>query len=203
MHWKTFRAPYRAAIVLAVFIAAPLPLLRAAQESSTEASPSATRLALGAVSGAAKSQVMVPLFLTPFPPEAPVGGVSAQIEYQTKGITFLRAEKSFLLDGAGAVFQAKAGQDPQDPAKTVIQVEVETKGEPRKSLREGLILTLVFRIEPDAVAGSKVALAIQEPSVVNLDSPPKPVKPLEVNGGTIEVLAPEAVPYVGCFFFSH
>jgi hypothetical protein len=163
----------------------------------------ATRIALGAVSGPAKSQVMIPLFLTPYPPETPVGSVSATIEYKDKGITFQRAEKSFLLDGVGGGIDVKVEKDPKDATKSVIHAEITTKGEPRKSLREGLLLTLVFKIEPDAPTSTTVSLAIDKASASNLDSPPKPVQPIARKNGTIEIVAPEGVPYVGCFFFSH
>lgn len=163
----------------------------------------ATRIALGAVSGPAKSQVMIPLFLTPYPAEAPVGNVSATIEYKDKGLTFQRAEKSFLLDGVGGGIDVKVEKDPKDPTKSVIHAEIATKGEPRKSLREGLLLTLVFKIEPDAATSTTVNLTIDQASASNLDSPPKPLQPIVRKNGSIEILAPEGVPYVGCFFFSH
>jgi hypothetical protein len=167
------------------------------------ATDKATRIALGAVSGAAKSQVMIPLFLTPYPPETPVGSVSATIEYKDKGLTFQRAEKSFLLDGVGGGIDVKVEKDPKDPTKSVIHAEVATKGQPRKSLREGLLLTLVFKIEPDAPTSTTVNLTIDQASASNLDSPPKPVQPIARKNGTIEIVPPEGVPYVGCFFFSH
>ena len=167
------------------------------------ATDKAKRIALGAVSGDPTSQVMIPLFLTPYPPETPVGSVSATIEYNDKGLTYQRAEKSFLLDGVGGGIDVKVEKDPKDPTKSVIRAEVTTKGEPRKSLREGLLLTLVFKIEPDAPASTTVSLAINQASASNLDSPPKPVQPIVRKNGTIEIVAPEGVPYVGCFFFSH
>ena len=163
----------------------------------------ATRIALGAVSGPTKSQVMIPLFLTPYPPETPVGSVSATIEYKDKGLTFQRAEKSFLLDGVNGSIDVKAEKDPKDPEKSVIHAEIITKGDPRKSLREGLLLTLVFKIEPDAPTSTTVSLAINKATAANLDSPPKSVQPIVRKNGTIEIVAPEGVPYVGCFFFSH
>lgn len=197
------RRLYHAAVLLLVALTGAAPLLHSAQQSSGESPEKATRIALGAVSGAAKSQVMVPLFVTPYPSETPVGAISATIEYPNKGITFLKAEKSFLLDGVNGVFQAQGEKDTKDPAKSLIKLEVSTKGEPRKPLREGLILTLLFRIEPDAAAGSTVTLHLQKTDATNLDTPPKPIQPLVGKNGTIEILAPEAVPYVGCFFFSH
>ena len=186
-----------AACITACLLVSPSSLMAQA------ATDKATRIALGAVSGPAKSQVMIPLFLTPYPPEAPVGSVSATIGYKDKGITFQRAEKSFLLDGVNGGIDVKVKKDPKDPAKSVIHAEVTTKGEPRKSLREGLLLTLVFKIEPDAPTSTTVNLAIDQASASNLDSPPKPVQPIARKNGTIEIVAPEGVPYVSCFFFSH
>jgi hypothetical protein len=183
-----------------IFVGAFLPAA-SAQEPEKEA-PKATLLSLGAVSGAGKAQVMVPLFVTPYPAELPVGSISASLVYQSKGLTFVRAEKSFLLDGVGGVFQVQPAKDPDDPDKSILAIEVSTKGEPRKALREGLILTLVFKIDADAKPGT-VSLDLQKMTASNLDLPPKPIQPLVSKSGTIEIVAPEGVPYVGCFFFSH
>ncbi|MBI2816719.1 MAG: hypothetical protein HYX72_07250 [Acidobacteria bacterium] len=185
---------------LAVLLALAAPSA-SAQEQSGEEQVKATRIALGGVSGGAKSQVMVPVFLTPYPAGTAIGSVTVTIEYPNKGITFLKAEKSFLLDGVNADFQVQNDKDAKDPSKSVIQLEVSTKGEPRKPLREGLILTLIFRIEPDAPAGNTVNLSILKAGAVNLES--KPIEPLVSKNGSIEILAPEAVPYVSCFFFTH
>ncbi len=193
------RKLHRSGLLLTLLFLMAAPGLLFAQSDSEKA----TRIALGAVSGSFKSQVMIPLFLTPYPPENPVGSISATIEYPSKGLTFVKAEKSFLLDGVNGGFEVKAEKDPKDPAKSLIHVEVSTKGEPRKPLREGLALTLLFRIEPDAPAGKTVTLALQNAAAQTTDSPPKPIKPLVTKNGTIEIVAPEGVPYVGCFFFSH
>ena len=185
----------------ALFLAAVVFMIGVSSASAQQASEKATRLALGAVSGGAKSQVMVPLFLTPYPPEAQVGDISADVVYPSKGFTFLRAEKSFLLDGVGGSFQAKAEPDAKDPNKSAIHLEVTTKGEPRKGFREGLILTLVFRIEPDAAVGKTVTLDLEKFTATNIEN--KPMQPLVSKKGTIQVVSPEGLPYVGCFFFSH
>ena len=186
-----------AACITAYLLVSPSSLMA---QAATE---KATRIALGAVSGPAKSQVMIPLFLTPYPPETLVGSVSATIEYKDKGIIFQRAEKSFLLDGVNGGIDVKVEKDPKDPTKSVIHAEIATKGDPRKSLREGLLLTLLFKIEPDAPTSTTVNLAIDQANASNLDTPPKPVQPIVRKNGTIEIVAPEGVPYVGCFFFSH
>ena len=188
-------------VLLGLALAAPL---ASAQDQGGEEQVKGTRVALGAVSGGPKSQVMVPVFLTPYPAGTSVGSVTASIEYPNKGITFLKAEKSFLLDGVNGEIQVqndKDTKDTKDPAKSVIQLAVSTKGEPRKPLREGLILTLIFRVEPDAPAGNTVNLSIVKSGAANLES--KPIQPLVSKNGSIEILAPEAVPYVSCFFFTH
>ncbi len=82
-----------------------------------------------------------------------------------------------------------------------MQIEISTAGEPRKPLREGLILTLVFRINEKANAPETVKLDLQKTSVTTIDT--KPVQPILSKNGTIEIVKPESVPYVGCFFFSH
>jgi hypothetical protein len=172
-----------------------------AQEAPGEEQVKATRVALGAVSGAINAQVMVPVFVTPYPSGSSVGSVTATIEYANKGITFVKAEKSFLLDGVNGAFQVQNEKDAKDPAKSVLHLEVATKGEPRKPLREGLLVTLLFRVEPDAPAGTKVDLTLTSAAATNLAS--KPIQPLVSKNGSIEILKPENTPYVGCFFFTH
>lgn len=177
------------------------PALHAAQNEAGE-EEKATRISLGTVAGAAKSQVMVPVFLTPYPPGASIGGITATIEYSGRGITFVRAEKSFLLDGVNGLARATHVPAPGEADKSSIHLEVVTQGEPRKPLREGLIVTLLFRIEPDAAA-TTAPLQVTETSATDTDTPPRPIKPLASRNGSIEILAPESVPYVGCFFFTH
>ena len=198
MHRVAPRVIYGLGILLGVLLIGRVPALYAAQD----APPKSTLVSLGAVSGGPKAQVMVPLFLTPVPADRQVGSFSATIEFTNKGITFLKAEKSFLLDGVNGSVKAESEKDPSDPAKSIIHLEVSTSGEPRKALRDGLTLSLVFKIEPDATPGI-VPLDFKNVAAGNLETPPKPITPVISKKGTIEVLKPEAVPYVGCFFFSH
>lgn len=158
---------------------------------------------LGAVSGAPKSEVLVPLMLAPSPPELQIGDISATIRFENKAASFLRAEKGFLLDGVNAGFEAQIQKDPGDPNQSVLQLEVATKGEPRKALREGLVLTLVFRIAEGVNPGTVVDLNIEKLTAGDLSAPAKPIAPLSGQKGSIEVISPEQVPYVACFFFTH
>ena len=180
-----------------------LAILGIAALTPAPASAAGTLISMGEVSGGGKSQVMVPFYLTPDPPSRQVGSVSAVIHLEGKGLTFQRAEKSFLLDTVNAGFEVTPEKDPQNPDRLILRVEVATKGEPRKALREGLLLSLVFRIEPDAPTGQKVSLVFDKVSATELGDPPKDVQPMASKPGTIEVLSPEQVPYIVCFFFTH
>jgi len=162
-----------------------------------------TRVSLGTVSSAPKGQVIVPLFLTPGTAETQVGSISAAVRFDSKGVTFQRAEKGFLLDGVNGALRAEVKQDSANPNRSVIQLEVSTGGENRKALREGLVLSLVFHVEADAAPDTNVALTFDKLSAASPDTPPKPIAPLVGQKGAIEILKPEAVPYVGCFFFTH
>jgi len=167
------------------------------------ASEDGTRVSLGTVSGPPKGQVMVPLYLTPDPAGIKVGSISAAIGFKGKVVSFVRAEKGFLLDGVNAGFEVELRKDDKDPDKSILQLEVATEGVERKALREGLILSLIFRIEADAPESTKVALTFEELSAGNLDSPAGAIEPLSGKEGSIEVISPEQVPYVACFFFTH
>ena len=162
-----------------------------------------TRIALGAVSGVAKSQVMVPLYLTPDPSGIKVGSISATIAFETKAVTFLKAEEGFLLDGVNADFEADLQKDADDPNKSILRLEVATEGDERKALREGLILSLIFRVNDDAADGTVVPLVFEQIAAKGIATPPSAIEPLSSQNGTIEVILEDALPYVGCFFFTH
>ena len=162
-----------------------------------------TTLTLGNVSALPKSEVLVPLLLAPDPPGLQIGSVSATVNFENKSVTFLRAEKGFLLDGVNGGFQADLAKDPADAAKSQLKVTVATKGEPRKPLREGLLITLVFQIAETAAPETKVSLDLDHLSATDVSNPPKAITPLQAESGSVEVIPPEQVPYVPCFFFTH
>lgn len=182
-----------AVLLVIIFTATSLSLF--AQQST----PKGTLISLGNVSGAPKNQVMVPLFLTPVPSELAVGKITATIAYARNEVTFLRAEKSFLLDNIPSSLEAKTAKDPSDPSKSLVSVTIETKGKP---LHEGLVLTLFFRIAPNAITRT-IPLEIQKASATKIGPPPKPVHPLLTKKGSIQIAKPAALPYAGCFFFTH
>jgi len=161
---------------------------------------SATTVTLGAVSSPPKGQVMVPLFLTP---GAPVGSLSALIRFDRGALTFVRAEKGFLLDGASATFRAEVRDDGSTPGQSVIELQVSTSAEAPRALREGLVLSLVFRVADSATPESTTSLRIERLTAGSPEAPPKPVAPVVARDGSVEILRQEAVPYVGCFFFTH
>jgi Cohesin domain len=163
----------------------------------------ATTISLGAVSGLPKSEVLIPVLLTPFPSELKVGEIKASIGFDSQWVSFLRAEKGFLLDGVGAGFQADLKADAGKPGHSVVNLSVATKGDPRQGLREGLVLTLAFRIDEKAPAGTTVEVAISDASASDISDPPKAIRPVVGKNGSIEVLSPEQSPYIPCFFFTH
>jgi hypothetical protein len=160
-------------------------------------------VSLGAVSGLPNSNVLVPVLWAPSPPELKIGNFSASIRFENKSVSFVKGEKGFLLDGVNANFKVETKSDPADPDHTLLQLDVATQGEPRKGLREGLVLTLVFHIAEKAAAESKVPLEFARISAGDLSSPPKAIQPLQGQAGEIEIIPPEQVPYVPCFFFTH
>lgn len=178
-------------------------LLVCLQHFAHAAPPKGTTISLGSVAGQANSQVSVPVFLTPDPPSLEVGEISATITFNNKEVSFVKAEKGFLLDGAGAAVTVKSQNDSDDPNKSILHLEVVTKGEHRKPLHDGLVLTLAFQISPEASAGSKLNLTLEKVSAKDLSAPPKAIALLPGNNGDIEVMSKEQAPYVACFFFSH
>jgi hypothetical protein len=193
---RQFRRQWACAAVLLLFGSGVL-------SSGQTAASKGTRISLGTVAAPPKGEVMAPLYLAPDPPEVRVGKISARIRFDGDRFTFVRAEKGFLLDGVGGEVKATLVKDPQETGKASILLEVATKGEPRKPLREGLILTLVFGIGESAPMGQSFPLAIEEALATDIADPPKAIQPLVSENGAIEVIRPEEVPYVACFFFSH
>ena len=178
-----------------------LPSVGMAQSEEEQPAPKATMLSLGSVSGGQKAQVMLPVFVTPYPAEVGVGNITALIEYPATGMKFVKAEKSFLLDGVNATYKVEPAPDMGNETKSVLKLQVATKGEPRKALREGLIVTLFFGIDADAKPG-KFPVKLANVTASSPDGTPK-MLPLVTKDGVIEIVPPEGIPYVGCFFFSH
>lgn len=163
------------------------------------AQENATTIALGSVSGPPKGTVTVPMYLTPNPPSRAVGKISAKIHFENKGITFVRGEKGFLLDGVNGTIRV---EEKKQSGESVLDLEVATQGEPRKSLRDGLVMTLVFTIQEDAQPETKIDLKLEQVSATDVSNPPSA---LEIAGkdGSIEIISPDSVPYIACFFFTH
>ena len=188
-----------AAILLLTFVSQSA----SAQKAAPDAMPNATLISLGNVEGLPKSQVLIPVLLTPFPQELKIGEFKASIGFDSQWVTYLRAEKGFLLDGEGGVFQTDVQTDVGKPGHSVIHLTVTTKGTPRQAIREGLVVTLAFRILESAPAATIVDVALSDLNASDLSDPPKSIRPLTGKNGSITVLAPEQNPYVPCFFFTH
>jgi Cohesin domain len=162
-----------------------------------------TVVSLGTVSAGVDKEVIVPLLLTPATSETKVGNISATVGFDSSVASFLRAEKGFLLGGVNGKIRAELHKNTAEPANSTVEVSVATEGEPRKALREGLVLSLIFKINADAPVNTKTPLRFQKLAAETAETPPKPINPLTGAPGSIEVLSPESVPYIGCFFFTH
>ncbi|MBI4480973.1 MAG: hypothetical protein HY651_13215 [Acidobacteria bacterium] len=162
-----------------------------------------TVVSLGDVSGGVGTEVIVPVLLNPATTETRVGSISSTIGFDRKLVTFLRAEKGFLLDGVKGKFQTKVQENAAKPETSTLQLEIATEGEPRKALREGLVVSLIFKINGDAPAKTVVPLRFEKVSAGSADTASQPIEPITSTPGSIEVLSPESIPYVSCFFFTH
>ena len=157
-------------------------------------------LTLGNVAAAAKGKVIVPLLLEIESEDVRVGHISANVGYDADVISFQQSEKGFLLEGVGG----KVTVTPkEDGAKSSIAVDIVTEGEPRKALRKGLVVSLVFKVNEKAAADTKVPLMLSAVKLETPDSEPKSIEPLKLTPGEVAVLSPENVPFVSCFFFTH
>ena len=190
---------FRIVVLFTLILVTGTEVLHSAQKGSEKS----TRVTLGNVSGPAKGKVMVPLYLTPASEELRLGSISAAIGFDSKMVSFVRAESGFLLEAADGTFHAEVKKGAESSTHSVLLLEIATKGEPQKPIKEGLVLTVAFQIAPDAAVGSKVNLDFEKLSAGDLSTPPKVIEPLSGQKGIIEILLPETLPYVACFFFSH
>ena len=169
--------------------------------SAVAAPDNATSVTLGDVAGLPKTQVMVPLYLTPNPPTKKVGRISGTITFENKGVTFLKAEKGIILQGVNGTFDVRIQEDPKNAGLSLINFEISSGSGER--LREGVLLFLTFSIKGDASPDVDIPLKLQDVKLTDGEDPPHPVQPLTSKNGTIDVIVPEEVPYTSCFFFSH
>jgi Cohesin domain len=171
--------------------------------AATAAKAQVTVVSLGEVSAGVNKEVIVPVLMNVASSDTKIGSVSASIGFDSTVVSFVRAEKGFLLDGVNGTVQTKIEVNEAEPAKSRLQFTVATEGEPRKALKEGLLLSLIFKINKDAPVKTKMPLTMAQLRAESPDNPPKAIDPLTGTPGSIEVLSPESVPYVACFIFSH
>lgn len=174
----------------------------ASVQAQKNADASAT-ISLGAVSGTPGGQVTVPLMLTSSQAGSEIGGIETTVAFETKFVSFVRAEKGFLLDRVGGVIETRENKNPDQPNSSRLQLQVVTKGQPRKGFVEGLILALLFDVKPNAIPGTVVPLKLQKVSLTDLSNPPKVLRETTGRDGSITVTTPEDVPIMPCFFFAH
>ena len=173
-----------------------------ANETIDTSGPGAS-VSLGAVSGTAKNEVAVPLMLSPHPSDTRIGGIEMTIAYESPYVAYQRAEKGFLLDGVGGVIDAREVKDADNAKKSRVMLKVEAKGNSGDSLPEGLILTLIFEVKPNAVPKVVVPLKIEKLTVRETGTGARVLRGSVDKNGSIEVILPEEVPVMPCFFFSH
>ena len=169
--------------------------------SALAASQKPTAVSLGDVSSLPDTQVMVPLYFTPNPPETKAGRLSATIRFENQAVTFLKADKGIILESLLGRLEVKQEGDSENPPGAILRVEISSDG--KEHLREGILALLMFSINEDAPAGTKVALQLRDLKADSLDSPTQAIEPLAAKDGSIQVIRPEDTPYVSCFFFTH
>jgi cohesin domain-containing protein len=195
------RAVWRTIVSVAVLLCVSGRLANA-QAAKDTSGPGAS-VSLGAVSGTAKNEVAVPLMLTPQPSDTRIGGIEMTVAYESPYVVYQRTEKGFLLDGVGGVIDAREVKDPDNAKKSRVILKVETKGGSGKSLPDGLILTLIFEVKANAVPKVVVPLKIEKLTVTEAGSGVRALHGSVEKNGSIEVILPEEVPVMPCFFFSH
>jgi hypothetical protein len=165
------------------------------------AGPEQGTVSLGQVASLPGTEVLAPVYFTPSNPQVQVGRLSATVHFENKSVSFLRAEKGIQLDSTKGSFEVKTDEDAKNAGQSILHLQVSAGA--GEHFRDGLLIFLRFAIKSDAPEGATITLKLGDIDARDVETPPRPVTPLESKNGTIQVMKPDDVPYTACFFFSH
>ena len=188
--------------IVSLVVGASLCLSVSAQDkkSKTAAADSAG-LIIGTVAGELGTTVAIPLYYQP-PKNSRVKKLHAELDYVSNSVKFDKAEKGVASSVEDFDVKVETKDLPPDDKKithTRITVDVTLlSSDPKKSLPDGLLAFLNFKIPNDA---KPFSIGVNPIQISGEDTANKPVV-ANAEAGKIIVSVPDA-PLAGCFFFSH
>lgn len=157
-----------------------------------------TRLNISPTSGLPEAEVPVPIYFESGGVTA--GTLSLEITFPAKLLSFLKAEKSFLVEAAKGQIQADVQSDSRADQSTLKLTLSTPAGEtPREFIPDGPIAYLTFRVAKEAPLDTEIVLAAKAGGVTT-DDPPRPIPSIATSDGRILI---KLVPLTACFFYMH
>lgn len=167
--------------------------------------PQPARLSVGSQDATLGSNVVIPLYFT-LPPGVELRKLSAEIEWVSKNLQFVKVERGLAPETVGANVGAKVTQTVKDEkglehSTLLIQASV-VEENPTRGIPSGLQAYLTFEISTEVQAAA-IELRPKLISASTMGTSEQEITQAEIESGKINVELPGLPPYVTCFFFSH
>lgn len=156
------------------------------------------RLTLSQTSGLPEAEIPVPLYFASG--GISTGALSLEITFPARLLSFVKVEKSFLVDAVKGQVEAKVESDAGNEKATLKVTFATPPGEsPREFIPDGPIANISFRIAKEAPLGTEIILGMRATGVTTGD-PPGKIDPIATPDGIVSV---KSVPLTACFFYMH
>ncbi len=183
-----------------LLLAGPCSRLAAAQKPKSGEAAGGS-LIVGTVASERGTTAAIPLYYEPSK-NSHLRSVHLELDFVSNSIKFTKAEKGVASEVQNFDVAVEAKELPPDDKKishTRLLIDVTlTDADARKSLPEGLLSFLNFKIPDDA---KPFSIGLNPITVAAQDAAKKPVE-VAAEAGKVIVSIPDA-PLAGCFFFSH
>ena len=176
-------------------------LANAAKAQVAQAKPEAPiRLTVGRTEGPPQSEVTVQAFLSA-DRNIKVASISMNITFPNRLVSFIRAERSGLIEVMETQMEVEVEVDAYDPNKSILKLTLSSleEGGSGKALPEGPIAEIAFTISEEAQPGTEIVLK-NEAHVVVAEDPLKQIEPVVAEDGAISVIVSLIF---SCFFYMH
>ena len=158
------------------------------------------RLTVGRTEGPPQSEVTVQVSLSA-DRDVKVASISMNITFPNRLLSFIRADKTGLIEAVGTEMKVEVEADAYDSNKSILKLTLSTleEGGSGKALPEGPIAEIAFIILDEAQPGTDITLK-NEAHVVAVEDPLKQIEPVIAEDGAIWVI--ESLIF-SCFFYMH
>ncbi len=159
-----------------------------------------TRITIGPTSALPSSQVSLPIYLAAAS-GIKVGSLRLEITFPNKLLSFVKSEKSYVLEGGGASLSAEVKEHGEDKNKSVLKliISAQDEGQARRVIPDGPIAYITFEISKDAQPGTDIVLE-NKATAMTAEDMPSQIDPLISYDGKISVVQNLII---SCFFYMH